>query len=346
VPREIESRYDDPLDVIWLDCARALDFRIERSDEVYASFDGDKTLTLSTREHFDADDSLAQLLFHELCHALVAGVAGAPRTRKSDWGMENVDERDLLAEHACHRVQAALADRHGLRALLAVTTDHRSYWDALPIDPLAVGGDPAIPLAREAYQRAVCEPFWQPLEHALAQTARIAELLRSTVKDEQSLWHRTVPLHKSGFPVDVHSPATCADCGFSFTLGQKLACRKTRALPEQRGKQVGASDRACVRFEPKLDAQACFDCGACCREGFDRVDVRAADLIKKARPDLISVDGYGAHLARPGGLCVALTYRDDKYLCQVYALRPRACADFEIAGDACLTARRRVGLSA
>lgn len=342
MPRTIDSRYDDPLDLIWLHCARALGFRVERSDQVYASFDGDKTITLSTREHFDADDSLAQLVFHELCHALVAG----PRRARADWGMENVDERDLIAEHACHRVQAALADRHGLRALLAVTTDHRSYWDSLPVDPLALGSDPAIPLARDAFQRARSESFWQPLERALAETARLAEIVRGTLGDAQSLWHRSVPVHRSGFPVDVHSRATCGDCGFSFALGQKLACRKTRALPEQRGKLVSAEERACVRFEPKLDQEACFACGACCREGFDRVDVRAKDLIKRARPDLVSVDGYGAHLARPGGKCVALSEQGRKYLCQVYSERPRACAEFEIAGDACLTARRRVGLSA
>jgi hypothetical protein len=343
VTRSIDSRYDDPLDVIWLHCARALGFRIVRSHEVYASFDGEKTLSLSTREHFDADDCLAQLILHELCHALVAGPR---RMRKADWGMENVDERDLIAEHACHRVQAALADRHGLRGMLAVTTDHRTYWDALPIDSLAMGDDPAIPLARDAFQRALGEPFWQPLDKALTQTAQMAELARSTLADEKSLWHRTVPLHKSGFPVAVNSSETCAGCGFSFMRGKSLTCRKTRALPEQHGKRVAADDRACVRFEPKLEEASCFACGACCREAFDRVDVRARDLIKKVRPDLISIDGYGAHLARPGGHCVALLKLDGQHRCQVYEQRPRACAEFEIAGDACLTARRRVGLSA
>jgi hypothetical protein len=155
-----------------------------------------------------------------------------------------------------------------------------------------------------------------------------------------------VPLHKSGFPVAANSGETCAGCGFSFMLANKLACRKTRALPEQRGKRVAAHDRACVRFEPKLDDESCFACGACCREAFDRVDVRAGDLIKKARPDLVSSDGYGAHLARPGGSCVALAKVDGQHRCQIYEQRPGACAEFEIAGDACLTARRRVGLSA
>jgi hypothetical protein len=43
---------------------------------------------------------------------------------------------------------------------------------------------------------------------------------------------------------------------------------------------------------------------------------------------------------------VALERADGSYRCRIYAERPRACAEFEIAGDACLTARRRVGLSA
>ncbi|HEY6880418.1 MAG TPA: hypothetical protein VI299_20480, partial [Polyangiales bacterium] len=112
--RTIEHRYDDPLDLIWLDCLRAVGFTLARSSEVYASFDGERTLTLSTREHFDPDDSLAQLIFHELCHALVAGPRGS---KTADWGLENVDDRDLLQEHACHRLQASLGDRYGLRGL-------------------------------------------------------------------------------------------------------------------------------------------------------------------------------------------------------------------------------------
>jgi hypothetical protein len=341
--RSIEARYDDPLDLIWLACARALGIRVERSDEVYASFDGKATLTLSTREHFDADDSLAQLIFHELCHALVAGPT---RMRRSDWGMENVDERDLLAEHACHRLQAALADRYGLRALFAVTTDHRVYWDALPIDPLALGEDPAIWLARDAWQRALYGPWAEALARALGDSARIAEIARGTISDASSLWHRTQALHESGFPIDARSNQSCADCGFSFRDGKLLRCRKTRALPEQRGKRVTGEARACVRFEPKLSEAACRVCGACCREGFDRVDVGARELLKKTHPELVKIDGYGAHLARPDGRCVALSDTEAGHTCRIYAERPRACAAFEVAGDACLTARRRVGLSA
>src|SRR6476469_952917 len=99
MPREVGSRYQDPLDLVWLACARELGIDVVRSSEVYASFDVKHTLTLTAAEHCDADDSLAQLIFHELCHALVAGDKGRARP---DWGMENVDERDLEQEHACH----------------------------------------------------------------------------------------------------------------------------------------------------------------------------------------------------------------------------------------------------
>ncbi len=343
MPRQIERRYEDPLDLVWLGCARALGLSVVRSDSVYASSDGKGTLTLSTREHFDADDSLAQLILHELCHALVAGPR---RARHSDWGMENVDDRDLLDEHACHRLQAKLADRHGLRDFFAVTTEHRSYWDALPHDPLAAGSDPAIVRAREAYQRATHGPWSAAIERALAQTARIAELVRATEPAADSLWTRTRALHQSGFPLGDDPARQCADCGFSFRDGGGLRCRKTRSLPHKRGRRVSPQAQACVRFEPRLDEQACAACGACCREAFDRVDVRARDLVKKRHPQLVAVDGYGAHLARPGGACVALSGVAGSYRCRIYPERPGACAEFEIAGDACLTARRRVGLSA
>lgn len=335
--RTIHQTYDDPLDLIWLECARTLDFSIVRSDGVYASFDGDQTLTLSTRAHFDADDSLAQLIFHELCHALVAG----RRMRRPDWGMENVDERDLLQEHACHRLQAALADRYGLRGLLAVTTDHRTYWDALPLDPLGPGDDEAIPLARDAFERASEGAWADALALALQRTADLAATMRSLALPADSLWRATRPLHASGFPAASGSAHTCGACAWSHGATNRTRCRQA---PRAR---IGSALAACVRFEPKLDPDACGACGACCREGFDRVELSARDLVKKRYPELVTVDGFGPHLARPDGRCVALEPAAEgaPYRCRVYAERPRACADFPIGSDACLTARRRVGLS-
>ncbi len=341
--RTITARYQDPLDLIWLACARELGIDVVRSSDVYASFDGERTLTLATPEHFDADDCLAQLIFHELCHALVAG---PKRAQAPDWGMENVDARDLLQEHACHRLQAALADRHGLRALFAVTTDHRVYWDALPVDPLAHGVDPAIALAREAFVRARRGAWAAALETALTKTRKIAELLREAAPAKDSLWTRVVPLHPSGFPVGVRGER-CGSCAFSFETKSGLTCRKTRKLPEARGVRVHADDPDCVRFEPILDSEACAACGACCREAFHRVELRRTDRVQRKHRALVVIDGFGAHLPRPDGRCVALTGdgNEEPYLCKIYEDRPRSCADFAIAGDACLEARRRVGLS-
>jgi len=343
VTRTIRRRYDDPLDLVWLACAEELGFRVLRSTEVYASWDGARTLTLSTPDAFDADDSLAQLIFHELCHGLVAG---PERHRHPDWGMENTDSRDLLAEHACHRLQARLADDYGLRALLAVTTDHRTYWDALPLDPLGPSADPALPIAREAYGRAKEGPWARALARALERTRAIAAIVRDAARaaphePTERLWAHTAQLHESGFPVG-DGDTRCAECAWAAGTGARRRCLQSGS------RRVSAEAEACVRFEPQLDADACARCGACCREAFDRVELSARDAVKKRHPELVCVDGFGAHLPRPAGRCVALTGdgHDAPHRCRIYDDRPRSCADFALGGEACLTARRRVGLSA
>ncbi len=176
--------YRDPIDLVWLATARRLGFTVDRSDEVFASYDGRGTITLSTPAHFDPDDSLAQMLFHELCHALVEGPGAEAR---QDWGLDNIDDRHTVREHACHRLQAALLDRHGLRAMLAPTTDHRPYYEALPADPLADCPDPALPLAREAFARATEGPWAPHLRAALEATAAVAAAVRPFVT-APSIW--------------------------------------------------------------------------------------------------------------------------------------------------------------
>lgn len=183
--RVIDHRYDDPVDLLWLACARRCGLTVERSGAVFAAYDGAGTLTLSTGQHFDADDSLAQFILHELCHALVAGPEGISQR---DWGLQNIDARDLLSEHACHRLQCALASRYGLRRLFAVTTEHRSYWDSLPEDPLGAGDDPAIEVARAAWTRATTGPWSTPLSQALAGTRTMAEVLRAAELPCDSVW--------------------------------------------------------------------------------------------------------------------------------------------------------------
>ena len=339
--RTITHRYSDPLDLIWLSAAKQLGMQVERSRDVYASWDGESKLALTTAEAFDADDSLAQLIFHEICHALVAGPAGH---RRLDWGLDNTSDSDLVFEHACHRLQAGLAQRFGLRDLLAVTTEWRPYWDALPSDPFAPSDDPALPIARRALARAEQPPFAEILEQALRQSAQIADIVRA-LAPEDSLFARTRPRHASGFLEHAEAGKRCAECAWSFAAGtHALRCRQA-VRAGRKHVRIAAEARACERFEPRLDATSCASCGACCRQGFDRVEVAARDLIRKRHPQLVHEDGWGRHLPRPGGNCVALEIGSEGHRCRVYDDRPRACREFELGGDACLEARRRVGLS-
>ena len=196
--RLIEARYDDPLDLVWLSAARRCGIaRVERSDHVFAAWDGAGTLTLATSACFDADDSLAQLLFHELCHALLEGEAAAQR---EDWGLSNTDERDLWREQACLRLQATLAETRGLRGVLAPTTDHRAYYDALPADPLATGDDPAIAAAQQGWQRARDEPWAEALATALDKTRQIALLVGKEAPVDSIFRRLTAPVTRPGFP--------------------------------------------------------------------------------------------------------------------------------------------------
>ena len=188
--RVVGHHYRDPLEAIWLYAARRLGIVIVRSDEVFASWNGDGTLTLSVPAGFDADDCMAQMVLHELAHALVQG-AGA--WQESDWGLHNTDGRDLAAEHAAQRVQAALAQPFGLRSFVAVTTRWRDYYDGLPADPLAgPDADPAVRLARLAFARSRRPPWRDAIDDALAATAAIARVVRP-IAGQDSLWSTTKP---------------------------------------------------------------------------------------------------------------------------------------------------------
>jgi len=187
-PRPVEHRYDDPLNLVWLETARKLGIEVTRSREVFASWDGEGTLTLGAEEDLDADDCLAQMILHELCHALVEGEGAHTRT---DWGLDNTDARDATRELATLRLQAALLAPHGLRAVLAVTTDWRADYDDLPVDPLAGEGE-AVSLARDGWRRATTGPWSRALSEALTATAVIARAAQPYASGG-SLWARAVP---------------------------------------------------------------------------------------------------------------------------------------------------------
>ena len=183
--RKIHRKYADPVDLIWLHAAAQMGMRIERSAEVNASWDGRSVLTIGTPETLDADDCLAQMILHESCHALCEG---EQCLQKPDWGLESFDPQKKVREHACLRLQAKCADRYNMRSFYASTTMFRRYYDQLPPDPLGDGVDPAIEIAREAWNRANKGSWAQPLDEALRRTALIAETL-SGITDVASIWH-------------------------------------------------------------------------------------------------------------------------------------------------------------
>jgi hypothetical protein len=168
--REITKLYEDPLDLIWTKTAHILGMKVVRSPEVFAAWDGQDTLTIGRQEDLDPDDSLAQMIFHEICHSLIQGEAA---WKQENWGLNNTDGRDDIREHACIRLQAALAGAYGLREFFAITTDWRVYQDALPEDPLSGHDDPALPLAQQAHVRATNGPWSATLVNALEATQSI-----------------------------------------------------------------------------------------------------------------------------------------------------------------------------
>lgn len=185
--RPIPARYLDPLEVVWLATARRLGLTVRRSPAVYASSDGHGLLTLTTPEGFDPDDTVAQMVLHEVCHWVVNGLE---TVHEPDWGFP-LDWEEDWRELACQRLQAALADRHGLRRVLASTGTYRPYYDRLGEDPFAPLDDGAAEAricaeARAAHARALGDPWRAPLDAALAATARLRDVLTPFLDHYQS----------------------------------------------------------------------------------------------------------------------------------------------------------------
>ena len=350
--RQPGHRYEDPLACIWLHCAEQVGFRVVRTPDAYASSDGRGTLLIATAEHFDPDDSLAQMIFHELCHALVEGEAGE---RALDWGLDNTRMGYPWREHACLRVQAWLADCVGLREFFAPTTDFRvTFWAGLPADPLAAapesGGrrERSCVAARIGLWRA-SQPRWSgPLQSALTASARLAALTPQDSFDEAwpSLWSTVAhppALHPAGHaPVAGYYPdRACADCAWSFIRRGRLRCRQAPRMA------LSDDAPACTRHEPAAEL-ACQTCGACCREAYDAVEVSRRDPVNRDHPGLVVNSGGRRKLRREGERCAALTggaTPAEAYACAIYAGRPKTCRDFTCGSENCLDARRRVGLS-
>lgn len=333
--RPITHCYRDPLSEVWLACAHRMGLRVERSDEAFAHSDGQGTFQIATDQHLDADDCLTQMIFHELCHSLIEG----PESFKlPDWGLDNRSHDDDEREHATLRLQAFLAGRYGLREMLAPTTDFREFYDALGTDPLAPKRDSSVKLAIVGIRRASTNPWSPHLAAALAATSDIAAIAKRFAAPSAApvlyrLYRQPLAPHPTGLAG--RTPAASETCGSCAWRNQDGHCF-------QANQAVDASLAACERYEPALD---CQDCGACCREAYHSVTIADGDEVAVRHPSLVVHRDSYIELRREDGHCVALKLSGDRYSCTIYDDRPTCCREFENAGEHCLTARRRVGLS-
>lgn len=346
--------YQDPLELIWRHCAERVGFRVVRTPDAYASYDGKGQILIATGDQFDPDDNLGQMILHELCHALTEGDEGESRV---DWGLDNTRMGNPWREHACLRAQAWLADQWGLRDFFAPTTDYRvSFWEDLEKDPLSApaseGGfrERSVVYARKAIWRSRLPRWANPLHEAFTRTRQLADTL-SPISNEYgttlpSLWSRTASLpqrHLSGVAsiTEAHSHQRCSDCAWSFTQRRSLRCHHN---PKAR---LDSSSMACAAFEMK-ETLDCLTCGACCREAYDSVEVGLMERINKTHPELIVRDRKRLKIRRSGNRCAALEggcSAHEDYSCSIYASRPKTCRDFTLGSENCLHARCKVGLS-
>jgi hypothetical protein len=320
------------VDEIWRDAAAEIGFRVERTLDAYASSDGRGVIAIGADATLDGDDAFAQLVFHELCHAITEGEGALARP---DWGLDNVAAH-AVREHACLRVQAAISGRFALRALMTPTTDYRAYYAALPADPLAACEDEAAAMAAAAVARFDASGWRGPIEAALGASAAL-------------IGRGATRLHPLGFPL---GPAaeTCGSCAWLYVGGRGGAvprCRQTAPAVGD-GARTAPEHPACARWEQPVD---CRSCGACCREAYHSVTVSVRDPVVWQEPELIVRNGHRFEIRREGSRCAALEVlpapgpSGPAYRCTIYEHRPHACREFAAGGRHCLEARRRVGLS-
>ena len=138
---------------------------------------------------------------------------------------------------------------------------------------------------------------------------------------------------------EVGPEESCRDCAWHFLGG------RGRAVPRCRrhgGARASGDWPACPAFAGALD---CHACGACCREAFHVVEVSRRDPFARSHRALLEVEDGRLVLDRPGGRCRCLAGGPGAWRCTAYEARPRSCRDFAPGGEACLEARRRVGLT-
>jgi hypothetical protein len=378
--RMVTQRYDDPLSLIWIDAAQRIGLQVVRTPDAFAASDGAGQLAIANHSQLDADDSLAQMIFHELCHSLVEG---PDSFAKADWGMDNTGSNDDWREHACLRLQLVLARRYGLPTLFAPTTDFREFWQQLlaAADPLADRTLLSVRSAIVGLRRVATAPWHPFVAQTLQATSDIAKITKAAITEPAatSLWSgvETVAKHPTGLPLQSQPLRTssCGTCCWRYGAGAKSRCRQAEASNADSDARmyravVHESMPPCERFEAAID---CLSCGACCREAYHSVEVKKRDSFRTFHPDVV-VDRGNYHevqrvptfavnpprdgqpaatrcISLAGGALVQLRVGDrsqpsfTSYACTTYDARPKTCRDFTLGSDNCLQARQRVGMS-
>jgi hypothetical protein len=328
--REARSPLATPaIDEIWRRAA-ARSASLDAHDDAYATSDGRGGIAIGATDTLDDDDALAQLVFHELCHAITEG--------ETRCGRRTGASTTSRARGARARVPAragAPGRSFGLRAVDGAD-------DAVPRVLRGAAGDPlaSTPGDRRGGRRgaaAACARFdasaWRaPIEQALAETAAAIGVARPRGARTRSV-SRWVPAE------------SCGTCAWLYEGGR--GPRSPGAGRPRRPRATASARRAASRLRALGAARRLRTCGACCREAYHSVTVTMRDPVVWQEPHLIVRHGPRFEILREGSRCAALhvVEEDRSYTCTIYQNRPRPCREFAAGGRHCIEARRRVGLT-
>ncbi len=335
------QRYEDPVSKVWATAARQIG--VARPVDNVA------------RDQFDGVARMGQREFDQLCRALIEG-----HDSFANSGAELGGRSDATALHwrdnARLRLQWVLCSQWSLHGWFVPAENVRAFWELLDETVLDDKADLAVRAASVALVR-ISKPPWAPTFTEALVTTRAVVHADARPRVE----------HPTGaFAVRADETKRCEHCAWVYTQGINLACRQVdSATVGPNHKNIEPQWPACERFEPALD---CQNCGACCREAFQTVQVGPREPIRRTLPAMVLDHGTRQELRRAptssldivadkpaptrcaalgGGDLVQLGTRTTvaDYACQIYESRPQACRTFTAGSESCLVARRRVGMS-
>ena len=98
------------IDEIWRRAATTVGFALARTQDAYATSDGRGGIAIGATETLDGDDALAQLVFHELCHAITEGEASLRGHLKAEGKEESGSQSYVPADEKDDRALTKALD--------------------------------------------------------------------------------------------------------------------------------------------------------------------------------------------------------------------------------------------